>query len=398
MEGFALRSLKGCTQLFVLVLLMCGLSLAAAAQAPPPQQSTTGPTPPPGVKSEPLTPGKAYTVIPGVPGYLWRHGSGPTAVGMVVGYWDSKGYSSLVPGSALSESAAVLQVIASGGNSTSPNPPGSELHYEDYARPQDSYPNLKTDDVIEAGRPAHPDDSLADFMDTSKSTRSNYYGWSWSSDIPSAFNDYVNMVDPSYGPSVSSYYMGANLTFTVLKTEIDAGRPMVFLVDTDGNGGTDHFITIVGYDDTVSPKRYVYYNTWDYSLHQADFLAMQTGTEWGIWGGWSFMLEGQVDDEECPETALFAQPPAMPLQPYFKLVSDQQAGLLVCDDFGNIQTMIRDIHWWGFEQTTQGLACQRESNQFEVTFYNDGSGQPASKVAQYIVEPNRTETGLGYNG
>ncbi|MBN2705671.1 MAG: hypothetical protein JXR89_04435, partial [Deltaproteobacteria bacterium] len=57
-----------------------------------PACSTTGPEPPPGVEP----PKTVYdrraivdeTEIAGVPAYDWRHGCGPTALGMVVGYWD----------------------------------------------------------------------------------------------------------------------------------------------------------------------------------------------------------------------------------------------------------------------------------------------------------------------
>ena len=55
------------------------------------QQSTTGPKPPPVVEpkadymSAEILTGGADIVIIGVPGYLWRHGCGPTAVGMICG-------------------------------------------------------------------------------------------------------------------------------------------------------------------------------------------------------------------------------------------------------------------------------------------------------------------------
>ena len=72
----------------------------ALAQVPPalvdpqdsvPQQSTTGPTPPPEVlRQDALKPADtrlnilSEKVLP-VPAYKWRHGCGPTAVGMIVG-------------------------------------------------------------------------------------------------------------------------------------------------------------------------------------------------------------------------------------------------------------------------------------------------------------------------
>ncbi|OGF66573.1 MAG: hypothetical protein A2Y62_01015 [Candidatus Fischerbacteria bacterium RBG_13_37_8] len=76
------------------------------------QQSTTGPIPPAG-----LYQGKAYSslaqvVISGIPIYLWHRGCGPTAVGMVIGYWDGKGFDQLVPGDATTQTSAVNAMIA----------------------------------------------------------------------------------------------------------------------------------------------------------------------------------------------------------------------------------------------------------------------------------------------
>ena len=74
-----------------------------------PQQSRTGPIPPPEVlkrdaenqinKQNNLI---SENSLP-VPSYLWRHGCGPTAVGMVIGYYDILGYDDLIPGSAVTQ-------------------------------------------------------------------------------------------------------------------------------------------------------------------------------------------------------------------------------------------------------------------------------------------------------
>jgi len=257
------------------------------------QQSKTGPAPPPGVAEKVRELGALSEVqLSSVPPYSWRHGCGPTAVGMVVGYYDTEGCSDLIPGDASSQTDAVNQAIASGGDSSNPNPPGSEEHYEDYSRPEDSFSNLLTDDYITQGRPAHSDNCIADYMDTSKSTRSNYYGQSWSSDVGPSFVSYVNQQNPGYGPSYQQYQMGSTLTWSVLTTEIDNDRPMVFLVDTDADGGTDHFVTIVGYRDTPS-QQYGCLDTWPPAdvVRWCDFEQMSGGQPWGIWGGWSFSLE-----------------------------------------------------------------------------------------------------------
>ena len=68
-------------------------------------RTTTKATPPKNVKfigetlaAAAATPGEI--VLSDVPAYKWRDGCGPTAVGMIVGYWDTPGYPDLVPSSA----------------------------------------------------------------------------------------------------------------------------------------------------------------------------------------------------------------------------------------------------------------------------------------------------------
>ena len=125
------------------IIILLGL-MTTSSWAQEKYLSTTGPTPPSGVVSEPVSPSKATNTITGVPPYLWRHGCGPTSVGMVVGYWDGQGFDDLIPGDASSQSTDVQQAIASGGTSSSPMSP--EQHYEDYARPEDMYTALQDDD------------------------------------------------------------------------------------------------------------------------------------------------------------------------------------------------------------------------------------------------------------
>lgn len=71
---------------------------------------------------------------------------------------------------------------------------------------------------------------------------------------------------------------------------------MVFLVDTDGNGETDHFVTIVGYrDDGV--QQYCCLDTWfPYDVVRwCNFATMQDEQPWGIYGGWTFRLAPEKD-------------------------------------------------------------------------------------------------------
>ncbi|MHC4498436.1 MAG: cysteine peptidase family C39 domain-containing protein, partial [Planctomycetota bacterium] len=299
--------------LFVLLVFACP---AALADKQDDTQSTSGPEPSKSVlkadkeeikRLKKLSPEEreraaaAQHTIAGVPEYVWRHGCGPTAVGMVVGYYDGKGYN-LIPGDASTQTNAVDQAMASGGDSSNPNPAGSEQHYEDYSSPEDVWPNMKVDDYITKVRAAHTDDCIGDYLDTSKSTRNNYYGWSWFLDIGPSFVSYVNLQNPGYSPSYQNYkWSDGTMTWAVLVNEIDNGRPMVFLVDTDGDGSTDHFVPIIGYDDGT-PHKYACYTTWSSMPGIRWYTFQGVGNNWGVWGGTSFSL-GQTEESK------YLQPP-----------------------------------------------------------------------------------------
>jgi len=74
----------------------------------------------------------------------------------------------------------------------------------------------------------------------------------------------------------------SSVSFTDYKAEIDAGRPTLFLVDTDGNGVTDHFVTGIGYSE--DPPKYGVHDTWDQSIHWYLWRAIAPGVSWGIYG------------------------------------------------------------------------------------------------------------------
>lgn len=50
-----------------------------------------------------------------------------------------------------------------------------------------------------------------------------------------------------------------------LQAEIDAGRPVSITVDSNGDGGTDHWMVSVGYD--LQTGQWAGHNTWDSTLH-----------------------------------------------------------------------------------------------------------------------------------
>lgn len=263
-----------------------------------PHSSTSGPQPPAAAKlMKPRTLSGAFFLsgaqasITGVPVYLWRHGCGPTAVGMIAGYYALNGYDALLDGSAATQTEAVNQMIASQGSDSDPG------NYEDYCVPiDDSTASILADKSEEPASERHADDSIADFMKTSQSAEELRYGWSWSSDIIPAFTQYAPYRSAAYDVSGTLYYMGTTLTWEVLTTEIDNNRPMAFLVDSDGDGETDHFITVVGYSD-ASSQQYACYTTWDSDLHWYDFKGLSSSYTFGVWGGMAFTMTGTVLEE-----------------------------------------------------------------------------------------------------
>ena len=346
--------------LLVCIVTVCfmavGLNTLAAKSDKPhksdePQQSTTGPTPPLAVMMRDAekefmamgVPSAGAVIIPGAPDYLWRHGCGPTAVGNVVGYYDTHGYDDLITGDANSQTNDVNQAMASGGKAGNPAVP--EKHYEDYSRPEDYPGPLQTDDYITKGRIAHTDDCIGDYMDTSKSTRTNHYGWSWSSDIGPSFTGYVNQQNASHNPTYKEYspVTGNALTWAVLTNEIDNNRPMVFMVDSEGDGLADHFVTVVGYD--AATTQYGFLDTWNLvpvGIRWETFQGMGNGA-WSIWGGWTFQL-GQPSEvtkwEQLPNMTDYGM----------DVRCDRKDGTLrvLADDFQCTQTgPITKVKLWG---------------------------------------------------
>jgi hypothetical protein len=254
------------------------------------QQSTTGPIPPPGIDRgiRPVT--RDQVVIPGVPAYLWHHGCGPTAVGMVVGYWDGVLFD-LVPGDASTQTAAVNAMIADdSGNPDCDAADGD--HYQDYSCPIDAPPFLLQDRSQTGG--AHASNCVADFFKTSWSSRGNYYGQSWFADADSSWINYVYWYcDIGLTKPAAIHKFFSEFSWDRYKFEIDRGRPMVLLVDTDNNGVSDHFVTAIGYNDAT--MEYAIYDTWDTNIHWYKWREIGEGISWGVYGITMFYwLRGEI--------------------------------------------------------------------------------------------------------
>lgn len=283
------------------LLVTCGSSLCFAqmtdaflsglALTPERAVSTTGPTRPPEVELAEPTFAKTLissTVIANVPAYMWWDGCGPTAVGMVLGYYDALGFDDLIPGDAMSNLEAVRQAIASHGSPSDPQ------HYEDYSLPLDSYNNIKPDKSELPDGDEHPSNCLADFMRTSFSRDGLPYGWSYSDKISVSWVEYVSLAAPHYQATAENYWPSKPITWSLFTTEIDNNRPMVLLVDTLGDGSTDHFVTAIGYGDDGTYQYYACYDTWNAAVNWQKFQTIGTGKPWGIWGGTRFHIESKA--------------------------------------------------------------------------------------------------------
>jgi hypothetical protein len=280
--------MKRTTLIFTMLVLIFSIQIGSVQSGPiptgirpdepVPAQSTSGPLPPSSVAAPSFAPDltTAAVVIDGVPTYYWRHGCGPTAAGMVIGYYDMHGYPWLIPGDSTSQTAAVDEAIASQNN-----PSAISNHYEDYSLPLDNYPALYADRSAAPVGDEHIANSIADFMYTSFSSQNNRYGWSWSNHIGPALVNYVHLKQPAASVSYTSRGWSTSL-WSQYQTEINANRPVVLLVDSSGDGSTDHFITGIGYDEIDGVKKYAAWDTWYGTIRWQEFTPMQSGKSWGI--------------------------------------------------------------------------------------------------------------------
>ncbi len=244
-----------------------------------------GPAAPPWVTSrERFDPPPSWTVyvIPSVPGYEWRHGCTPTSIGMIMGYYDGLGYDDLIPGDASTQTEDVSQTIASQRSELDP------ANYEDYCLPIDSHggiilPDLSEDPVGDE----HEDDCIADFIGTSWSVRDLAYGWTQTDYLIDAVPEYIESRYPDFDAFAEFLHIQfGTLDWDTFRAEMDAGRPMQMSVDTDGDDGSDHSVTAVGYAQNVAGDSLYYgcLDTWGPAseVRWCEFEAMEEGQEWGV--------------------------------------------------------------------------------------------------------------------
>jgi len=201
--------------------------------------------------------GAGTVTLTGMPAYSPLHGGcGPTAAGMIIGYWDAHGYPDLITGGDGSNSwttnqAAIQTVIA------------SQEHFDDYWGTDAASP--------------HADNCIADFMLASLDPLGD--GLSYAHKQDDGLRGYAAYA--GYTSAQSDWVWQTNL-WPLLVAEINAGRPLEFYVDSDGNNDPDHFVAVFGYDDTPGTERYACYTGYDSAVHWFDFAPVAPGQAYGV--------------------------------------------------------------------------------------------------------------------
>ena len=191
------------------------------------------------------------SVIADVTAYYYNSGCGPTAGGMVIGYWDYYIEKTLTPG------LDCNLVVGSAAVGRTPNDPLMN--------------SQQVNDMI---------GDLSSSMGT-ESGRTDY------DHIETGLEDYAGILGQGW-TSEGQTYRGPGLTWDVVKQEIDSQRPMVFFVDSDVDGTPDHFVTVIGYCELDNANLYAFYSTYDFGVWWASFDSSKKGNFFGVNAGVSF--------------------------------------------------------------------------------------------------------------
>jgi|WetSurMetagenome_2_1015567.scaffolds.fasta_scaffold07890_4 hypothetical protein len=206
--------------------------------------------------------------ISGVPNYPQYEGCGPTAAGMIIGYWDSKGFSNLIPDSSTwssSTSAAINTMIA------------SPEHFSDY---------VGKGTGVDAPLPHHPNNSVADFMQSSAGALAD--GTSYENMQVYGLVGYAQF--KGYSGAVGKYEDYLTLRWDDLVAAVNANQPVELYVASTTSGVADHFVTVTGYDDTPDAHKYFFYDGLGDPEQEAPFAFLEVGKQWSVKSGTFFYM------------------------------------------------------------------------------------------------------------
>jgi hypothetical protein len=250
-------------------------------------------------------------VLSGVPDYGWNYGCGPTAAGMVIAYWDRKGFGQLVDyrdahgkhAQAPLDDALVAERPAfparqgwnqGHGDLQIDRLIASEGHgrdYWDYGNPACSIFSLGVDPLLDR----HADDSLADYLRTSRGPFTAN-GSTWPFDVAGGLRRF----------SEARGYTQANgftvrtgcrwfPSFEEVGKEIGDGRPILLLLDLRGYWVDTnwHYVTVYGCEDAAAQGQWIAVrDTWKNDNSYAEFHIENRVADGIRWWKWNADLMG----------------------------------------------------------------------------------------------------------
>ncbi|MBN1787354.1 MAG: PEP-CTERM sorting domain-containing protein [Sedimentisphaerales bacterium] len=201
-----------------------------------------------------------------MPAYKWYYGCSPTAAASIIGYWDLNGYPNLFDAQGWDEirlTENVKDQISSPEHNARYNPRPDDLTQPD----------------------SH--NCIADWFRTSADFRDiGVSSYEYADDAFEGYADYRGyLFDAYYEPMYEGYDFVESFTWMDLVNEINIGNPMMFCVDTTGNGHADHSVSVLGYDDRGEDGLwYGCYTTWseDETVVWQQFRPVSENYTWGV--------------------------------------------------------------------------------------------------------------------
>ena len=283
--------------------------------------------------------------------YPWQVGCTGTAVGIVVGYWDRHGFSNLIEGDSSTYSDGVRRAIASEG------------HYADYYNP-DGYETI-IPDASEGSGPVHADDSIADFLHSSRSDLGLGDGWTYYGYEGIGLHGYAS--HRGYDDFKTTHENWGAFSFGDIAAEIDAGRPVILSVDSNADGRNDHNVVVFGYNELTNEL--LIHDGWASTDEPRwiDFARNSSGQPFGITAA-TFVVPPDDTTAQAGRDNIFS------------LVADGYGSAAswggIVDDAGDIVDFQREAADSGFSQSrTLGIATADGHTIYQL--YDDGSGSAA---------------------
>jgi hypothetical protein len=211
-----------------------------------------------------------------VPAYTWYRGCSPTAIAMLLGWYD------LISGTDFIYTNNPYESIA------------NSAYDNDYGSPCDrwycgcySYDCIFNENYILTDKSesppgvAHESNCIADFLHTGWSFYDCAYGESgyFTQDILNYIYSRGCKVD-----SITNIFYNEGISYAWIKNEILQGRPVILTVDAGpwwgADGLPDHTVVAVGYND--NGNKIAVYNTWGTSYYWIDVKPCAPGNWFGI--------------------------------------------------------------------------------------------------------------------